>query len=124
MAKLSIVDTVKWIATIIQLLGYGMTGINLVPWNIYMRPLQKGIFLPPALFANAHLLLNKLRFAASLKNKNLRFFARGLKLCKTLYMFFLGIFLWFAVGMMWKDRAIMVVHVGAFVSLLVGFLNS
>ena len=38
-----------------------------------MRPLQKGIFLPPALFANAHLLLNKLRFAAELKNKNLRF---------------------------------------------------
>ncbi len=74
MAKLSTVDIVKWIATIIQLLGYGMTGMNLVPWNIYM--------------------------------------------------FFLGIFLWFAVGMMWKDRAIMVVHVGAFVSLLAGFLNS
>ena len=74
MSKLSTVDIVKWIATIIQLLGYGMTGMNLVPWNIYM--------------------------------------------------FFLGIFLWFAVGMMWKDRAIMVVHVGAFVSLLVGFLNS
>ena len=74
MSKLSTVDTVKWIATIIQLLGYGMTGMNLVPWNIYM--------------------------------------------------FFLGIFLWFAVGMMWQDRAIMVVHVGAFVSLLIGFLNS
>ena len=123
-----------------------------------MRPLQKGLFLPPALFANAHLLLNKLRFAASLKT-NTPFFARGLKLCKTLkmsklstvdtvkwiatiiqllgygmtgmnlvpwniYMFFLGIFLWFAVGMMWQDRAIMVVHVGAFVSLLIGFLNS
>ena len=29
-----------------------------------LRPLQKGIFLPPALFANAHLLLHKLRFAA------------------------------------------------------------
>ena len=28
------------------------------------RPLQKGFFLSPALFANAHLLLNKLRFAA------------------------------------------------------------
>ena len=40
---------------------------------INQRPLQKGIFLPPALFANAHLLLNKLRFAAELKNKNLRF---------------------------------------------------
>ena len=38
-----------------------------------MRPLQKGLFLPPALFANAHLLLNKLRFAAELKNKNIRF---------------------------------------------------
>ena len=74
MTRLSTVDTVKWIATIIQLLGYGMTGMNLVPWNIYM--------------------------------------------------FFLGIFLWFAVGMMWKDRAIMVVHVGAFVSLLIGFLSS
>ena len=33
----------------------------------------KGIFLPPALFANAHLLLNKLRFTAELKNKNIRF---------------------------------------------------
>ena len=29
----------------------------------------KRLFLPPALFANAHLLLNKLRFAAELKNK-------------------------------------------------------
>ena len=37
------------------------------------RPLQKGFFLPPALFANVHLLLNKLRFAAELKNKNIRF---------------------------------------------------
>ena len=32
--------------------------------EVDLRPLQKGIFLPPALFANAHLLLNKLRFAA------------------------------------------------------------
>ena len=40
---------------------------------INLRPLQKGLFLPPALFANAHLLLNKLRFAAELKNKNIRF---------------------------------------------------
>ena len=27
----------------------------------YLRPLQKGFFLPPALFANAHLLLNELQ---------------------------------------------------------------
>ena len=41
-----------------------------------------------------------------------------------IYAFFLGILLWFAVGVMWNDRAIMVVHVGAFVSLLEGFLNA
>ena len=74
MGKLSAVDIVKWLATIIQLIGYGMTGMNLVPYNIHL--------------------------------------------------FFIGIFLWFAVGMMWKDKAIMVVHVGAFLSLLAGYLNS
>ena len=68
------VDYVKWIATIIQLIGYGMTGLNMTPYNVYL--------------------------------------------------FFLGIFLWFAVGVMWKDKAIMVVHIGAFVSLLVGYLNA
>ncbi|MDP4064780.1 hypothetical protein IMCC1933_06480 [Rhodobacteraceae bacterium IMCC1933] len=68
------VDAVKWLATVIQLIGYGMTGMNLVPYNIFF--------------------------------------------------FFIGIFLWFAVGFMWKDKAIMVVHIGAFVSLLVGYLNA
>jgi len=68
------VDIVKWIATIIQLIGYGLTGLNATPWNVYA--------------------------------------------------FLVGIFLWFAVGVMWKDRAIMVVHVGAFISLLVGYLNA
>ena len=68
------VDTVKWVATAIQLVGYGLTGLNIVPWNVFA--------------------------------------------------FFVGIFLWFAVGVMWKDRAIMVVHVGAFVSLMAGYLNS
>ena len=68
------VDIVKWIATAIQLVGYGLTGLNIVPWNVFF--------------------------------------------------FFAGIILWFAVGMMWKDRAIMVVHVGAFISLLVGYLNA
>ena len=32
--------------------------------EVDLRPWQKGIFLPPALFANAHLLFHKLRFAA------------------------------------------------------------
>ncbi len=68
------VDTVKWIATVIQLIGYGLTGLNYTPWNIYA--------------------------------------------------FILGIFLWFAVGVMWKDRAIMVVHVGALISLVGGYLSA
>ena len=70
--KFEAVDVVKWLATFIQLIGYAMTGLNFVPYNIYM--------------------------------------------------FFIGIFLWFAVGFMWKDKAIMVVHIGAFVSLLAGYL--
>jgi len=73
-AGLQTVDVVKWIATVIQLIGYGLTGMNVVPWNVFA--------------------------------------------------FFIGIFLWLAVGVMWKDRAIMVVHVGAFISLLAGYLNS
>ncbi|MEP2639632.1 DUF6552 family protein [Roseobacter sp.] len=68
------VDAVKWVATIIQLIGYGLTGLNIVPWNIFA--------------------------------------------------FFVGIFLWFAVGVMWRDKAIMVVHVGAFISLFIGYLNA
>jgi len=68
------VDITKWTATVIQLIGYGLTGLNIVPWNVFA--------------------------------------------------FLIGIFLWFAVGIMWKDRAIMVVHVGAFLSLLTGYLNS
>lgn len=71
---LQTVDIVKWVATAIQLVGYGLTGMNVVPWNVFA--------------------------------------------------FFAGIILWFAVGVMWKDRAIMVVHIGAFVSLLVGYLNA
>lgn len=68
------VDVVKWIATIIQLVGYGLTGLNYTPLNVYF--------------------------------------------------FLVGIFLWFSVGVMWKDKAIMVVHVGAFLSLLIGYLNA
>ncbi|GLQ35098.1 hypothetical protein GCM10007939_13810 [Amylibacter marinus] len=68
------VDIVKWVATIVQLIGYGLTGLNVVPWNVLA--------------------------------------------------FVVGIALWFAVGVMWKDRAIMVVHLGAFISLVGGYLNS
>jgi hypothetical protein len=68
------VDIVKWVATVIQLIGYAFTGLNYTPLNVYF--------------------------------------------------FLVGIFLWFSVGVMWKDKAIMVVHVGAFLSLLIGYLNA
>ena len=68
------VDIVKWIATVIQLIGYALTGLGITPWNIWA--------------------------------------------------FFAGIVLWFLVGMMWKDKAIMAVHLGAFLSLLIGYLNA
>lgn len=71
---MSRVDILKWVATAVQLVGYGLTGMGVEPWNIFA--------------------------------------------------FFIGIGLWFAVGVMWKDRAIMVVHVGAFVSLLAGYLSA
>ena len=68
------VDVVKWIATAVQLCGYGLTGLNVVPWNVFA--------------------------------------------------FIVGIALWFLVGVMWQDRAIMVVHVGAFVAIVAGYLGS
>lgn len=68
------VDVVKWIATVIQLIGYGLTGLNIVPWNVFA--------------------------------------------------FIVGIILWFLVGVMWKDRAIMVVHVGALIAIVGGYVNS
>ena len=68
------VDIIKWVATAIQLIGYGLTGMNIVPWNVFA--------------------------------------------------FFIGIILWFLVGYLWKDKAIMVVHVGAFIAILAGYLSS
>ena len=68
------VDIIKWIATAIQLIGYGLTGLNIVPWNVFA--------------------------------------------------FFIGIVLWFLVGYMWKDKAIMVVHIGAFIAIFVGYLSA
>jgi len=41
--KIQTVDIVKWIATIIQLIGYGMTGLNFTPYNVYLFFI--GIFL-------------------------------------------------------------------------------
>ena len=68
------VDITKWEATVIQLIGYGLTGMGITPLNIY--------FL------------------------------------------IVGIFLWFITGYLWRDKAIMVVHVGALISILSGLFLS
>ena len=74
MAALAPIDAVKWVATVVQLVGYGLTGLGATPWNVFA--------------------------------------------------FFVGIALWLAMGVMWNDRAIVVVHVGAFASLLAGYLGA
>ena len=36
------------------------------------------------------------------------------------YLFIVGLIGWFAVGVMWNDRAIMLIHIVAFVALIAG----
>ena len=67
-------DIVKWAVTGTQLIGYGMTGLNYRPYNVYMLSL---VF-----------------------------------------------FRWFAVGGVWTDKVVMVIHDGAFISTLVAYLNA
>ncbi|MBK0399857.1 ubiquinone biosynthesis methyltransferase UbiE [Limibaculum sp. M0105] len=64
---------VKWVASVIQILGYAATGFGLAPWN--------------------------------------------------LYLFLAGVLGWFAVGVLWNDRAIMLIHVVAFGSMVVGMAS-
>lgn len=68
------VTVVKWVASIIQIMGYTATGFGWTPWN--------------------------------------------------LYLFLGGVFGWLAVGVMWKDRAIILIHVVALVSMIVGMTSS
>ena len=67
---LSLVTTIKWIASIIQIFGYAATGFGFTPWN--------------------------------------------------LYLFLAGVIGWFVVGVLWKDRAIMLIHLVALGSMLIG----
>lgn len=40
-----------------------------------------------------------------------------------IYFFVFGLIGWFIVGVLWNDRAIMLIHVVAFGSLIIGFLS-
>lgn len=41
-----------------------------------------------------------------------------------LYLFIVGVLGWFAVGVMWKDRAIMLIHLVAFAAMIAGMSSS
>ncbi len=64
---------IKWVASIIQILGYTATAFGYTPLNIYL--------------------------------------------------FLVGLLGWFAVGVMWNDRAIMLIHVIALGAMFVGLLS-
>lgn len=41
-----------------------------------------------------------------------------------IYLFLIGLVGWFTVGVMWKDRAIMLIHVVALAAMLAGLVTS
>lgn len=64
---------VKWVASIIQIIGYAGTGFGWTPWN--------------------------------------------------LYLFLVGVLGWLIVGVLWNDKAIMLIHAVALGSMLVGMIS-
>ncbi|MHA6324111.1 DUF6552 family protein [Roseivivax sp. CAU 1753] len=64
---------VKWVASIIQILGYAGTGFGWTPWN--------------------------------------------------LYLFLAGVLGWLIVGVLWNDKAIILIHLIALGSMLVGLAS-
>lgn len=64
---------IKWVASIIQILGYTATAFGLTPLNIYL--------------------------------------------------FLVGLLGWFAVGVMWNDRAIMLIHIIALGAMFIGLAS-
>lgn len=65
--------TVKWVASVIQIMGYAATGFGWSPWN--------------------------------------------------LYLFLIGVLGWLMVGVLWNDRALVLVHFAAFGSMLIGMAS-
>ena len=64
---------IKWMASLIQILGYSATAFGYTPLNIYL--------------------------------------------------FLAGLLGWFTVGMIWNDRAIMLIHIVALATMFVGLSN-
>ncbi|MCZ4280424.1 ubiquinone biosynthesis methyltransferase UbiE [Kiloniella laminariae] len=72
--KADIAFVLKWMASIIQIMGYSATAFGLTPWNIYL--------------------------------------------------FFIGLLGWFTVGVLWNDRAIILIHIVAFFAMIAGYISS
>jgi len=66
--------TIKWVASIIQIMGYTATAFGWTPWNIYL--------------------------------------------------FVVGLIGWFAVGVLWNDRALILIHLVALGAMVVGLASS
>lgn len=64
---------IKWVASVIQILGYSATSFGFTPWNIYL--------------------------------------------------FLVGVIGWFVVGVLWNDRAIMLIHLIALIAMLAGMAS-
>lgn len=64
---------IKWVASVIQIMGYTATGFGITPLN--------------------------------------------------LYLFLVGVLGWFVVGVLWKDRAIMLIHVVALGAMIAGMTS-
>lgn len=65
--------SIKWAASVIQILGYTATALEMTPWNIYL--------------------------------------------------FLFGLLGWLTVGVLWNDRAIMLIHVIALGAMIVGLVS-
>lgn len=70
-AKIAFV--IKWVASIIQILGYTATAFDFTPWNIYL--------------------------------------------------FLVGLIGWLSVGLLWNDRAIMLIHLVALCAMTAGLMR-
>ncbi len=69
-----LVFSIKWAASVVQIMGYAATGFGWTPWN--------------------------------------------------LYLFLVGVVGWFLVGVLWNDRALMLVHLVALGAMIAGMVSS
>ncbi|MCX7558576.1 ubiquinone biosynthesis methyltransferase UbiE [Sulfitobacter sp. F26204] len=68
------ITLLKWVASLVQIMGYTATAFGMTPLNIYL--------------------------------------------------FLIGLVGWFTVGVLWKDKAIMLIHIVALFAMIAGMMNA